>query len=149
MLTLSRPTTPNPEPDEKKIEEVVAGGTRNFRKTVKVDTTYVATVWDFSEDILKLNKAVYSGVRFILDTGRSISALKESSIDLAKVLIVLIEIDVRSKPWDALKSDDRIELLYNTYRLLKEGYPDITRQVRLVFDDERKPLDFEFDKMFS
>lgn len=50
-------------------------------------------------------------------------------------MIELIQIDVRSKPWDALKSDDRIELLYNTYRLLKEGYPEITRQVRLVFDD--------------
>jgi hypothetical protein len=132
-----------------KKEEVASGGMRHFRKGVKADTTRVATVWDFSEDILKLDRAVYESVSFILKSGRSISALKESSIDLAKVLIVLIEIDVRAKPWDALKSDDRIELLYNTYRLLKEGYPDITRQVRLVFDDKRKSLDFEFDKMFS
>ena len=130
-------------------EEVVSTGMRNFRMAAEVDTTRVSTVWDFSEDILKLNRSIYQGVRFVLDGGKSISALKESSIDLAKVLIVLIEIDVHAKPWDALKSDDRIQLLYNTYRLLKEGYPDITRQVRLVFDDNRKSLDFEFDKMFS
>ena len=61
----------------------------------------------------------------------------------------MIEIDVLAKPWDALTSDGRIKLLYSTYRLLKDGYPDITRQVRLVFDDGRKDLDFEFDKMFS
>lgn len=132
-----------------KKEEVVSSGMRHFKMAAKVDTTRVATVWDFSEDILKLNRAIYNGVRFILKNGDSISALKESKIDLAKVLIVLIEIDVASKPWDALKSDDRINLLYNTYRLLKDGYPDITRQVRLVFDDNRKSLDFEFDKMFS
>jgi len=134
---------------EEKMKEVVAGGMRNFRMAAKVDTTRVATVWDFSEDILKLDRAVYQGVRFVLDTGRMTSALQESKIDLAKVVIELIEIDVQAKPWDALKSDDRIQLLFNTYRLLKDGYPEITRQVRLVFDDERKSLDFEFDKMFS
>lgn len=132
-----------------KQEEVVSDGTRNFRMAAEVDTTRVSTVWDFSQDILKLNRTIYQGVRFILDSGKSISAINESSIDLSNVLIVLIEIDVRAKPWDALKSDDRIQLLYNTYRLLKEGYPAITRQVRLVFDDSRKSLDFEFDKMFS
>ncbi|SVD20525.1 uncharacterized protein METZ01_LOCUS373379, partial [marine metagenome] len=128
--------------------EVVGGKIRNFRKTVKVETTYVATVMDFSEDILKLNSKIYSGVR-LLGTESSTSALKESSTDLAKVVIAMIEIDIRAKPWDALNSDDRIQLLYNTYRLLKESYPDITRQVRLVFNDAREPLNFEFDKMFS
>ena len=132
-----------------KKEEVVSSGMRHFRKGVKVDTTRVATVWDFSQDILKLDKIVYSGVRFILDTDESISAMEETGIDLAKVIIELIEIDVRGKPWDALRSDDRIQLLYKTYRLLKGSYPEITRQVRLVFDDKRKNLDFEFDKMFT
>lgn len=132
-----------------KKDEVVTQGMRNFRQAAKADTTRVATVWDFSEDILKLDRAIYEGVRFILESGQSISALKESKIDLARVVIELIEIDVRARPWDALTSDGRIQLLYKTYRLLKEGYPDITRQVRLVFDDNRKSLDFEFDKMFS
>ena len=132
-----------------KKEEVVSSGMRHFRKGVKVDTTHVATVWDFSQDILKLDKIVYSGVRFILNTGESISAMEETGIDLAKVVIELIEIDVRGKPWDALRSDDRIQLLFKTYRLLKGSYPEITRQVRLVFDDKRKNLDFEFDKMFT
>ena len=66
-----------------KREEVVTSGTRQFRKAAKVDTTRVTTVWDFSEDILKLDRAIYRGVRFVLDTGRAISALKESKIDLA------------------------------------------------------------------
>jgi len=131
-------------------EEVVASETRHFRKIAKADTTRVATVGNFSQDILKLDKAVYRAVRFILDTGRSVSGLAESRIDLAKVVIALIEIDVRAKSWDALKSDDRIQLLYKTYRLLKNNYPEITRQVRLVFDDKRNSLDFEFDdKMFT
>ena len=129
-------------------EEVVASGMRHFHVTARADTTRVATVWDFSRDILKLDKAVYSGVRFILDSGESISAMEQTDIDLAKVVIDVIEIDVRAKPWDALKSDDRTQLLYKTYRLLKGSYPEITRQVRLVFDDKRN-LDFEFDKMFS
>ena len=132
-----------------KQEEVDTGGMRQFRMAAKVDTTRVATVWDFSEDILKLDRAVYRGVRFVLDTGRMTSALQESKIDLAKVVIELIEIDVRAKPWDALNSDDRIQLLFNTYRLLKDGYPEITRQVRLGHDDERKSLDFEFAKKIS
>jgi len=113
------------------------------------DTTRVSTIWDFSEDILKLDRKVYKGVRFTLESGKSISSLAESQIDLAKVVIKIIEIDVRPKPWDALKSDDRIQLLFKTYRLLKGNYPEITRRVRLVFDDQRKNLDFEFDKMFS
>ena len=130
-------------------EEVVSDGMRHFRKAAKVDTTRVSTIWDFSQDILQLDRAVYRGVRFVLESGISISAMQESAIDLAKVVIKLIEIDVQAKPWDALKSDDRIELLRKTYRLLKNNYPEITRQVRLVFDDKRKHLDFEFDKMFT
>ena len=135
---------------KKEKEKVLTGGMRHFKMAEEApDTTRVSTIWDFSEDILKLNRKVYKGVRFILESGKSISALGESQIDLAKVVIKIIEIDVRSKPWDALKSDDRIQLLFETYRLLKSNYPEITRQVRLVFDDQRKNLDFEFDKMFS
>lgn len=135
---------------EKKQEEVVTGGMRHFKMAEDApDTTRVSTVWDFSEDILKLDRKIYEGVRFVLESGKKMSALAESQIDLARVVIKIIEIDVRAKPWDALKSDDRIDLLRKTYRLLKGSYPEITRQVRLVFDDDRKNLDFEFDKMFS
>lgn len=135
---------------EKAKEEVVTGGMRHFKMAEDApDTTRVSTIWDFSEDILKLDRKVYKGVRFTLEFGKSISSLAESQIDLAKVVIKIIEIDVRSKPWDALKSDDRIQFLFKTYRLLKGNYPEITRRVRLVFDDQRQNLDFEFDKMFS
>ena len=136
---------------EKKQVGVLGGRIRDFRKAVKIDTSHVATVatvWDFSEDILELNSKIYSAVR-LLGKESSMSTLKESNTDLANVVIDMIEIDIRAKPWDALKSDDRIELLYDTYHLLKESYPDITRQVRLVFNDAREPLEFEFDKMFN
>lgn len=133
---------------EKKQVEVVGDKIRDFRKTVKVDTTHVATIRDFSEDILKLNSKIYSAVR-LLGKESSMSTLKESGTELSNVVIVLIEIDIRAKPWNALNSDDRIQLLHDTYSLLKESYPDITRQVRLVFNDAREPLEFEFDKMFS
>ncbi len=56
--------------------------------------------------------------------------MEETGIDLAKVVIELIEIDVRGEPWDALRSDDRIQPLYKTYQLLKGSCPEITRQVR-------------------
>ena len=41
-----------------KQEEVVSARMRNFKMAAKVDTTRVATVWDFSEDILKLDRKI-------------------------------------------------------------------------------------------
>ncbi len=114
-----------------------------------VDTTQVQTALTFSTDILKINRRVYSRIRLILDSGKVVDRKTFADVDLSKVKVKIVEIFVKSKGWDSLTSDGRIDLLHRTYRTLKNDYPDISRVVRLVFDDNRKQLDFEFDKMFS
>ena len=114
-----------------------------------VDTTLVTTALTFSTDILEINRGVYESIRLILDSGAVVDKNSFAQVDLSKVKIKIIEILVKSKGWDALSSDGRVDLLFRTYRTLKNSYPDISRVVRLVFDDKRTDLDFEFDKMFS
>jgi ATP-dependent helicase YprA (DUF1998 family) len=116
------------------------------RKAV-VDTTHVQTALTFSTDILKINKLVYESIRLILESGAVVDKSTFAQVDLSKVKI--IEILVKSRGWDALSSDGRVDLLYQTYRTLKNSYPDISRVVRLVSNDKRNQLDFEFDKMFT
>lgn len=86
-----------------------------------VDTTRVQTALTFSTDILEINRLVYDSIRLILESGAVVDKSTFAKVDLSKVRI--IEILGQSRGWDALSSDGRVDLLYTTYRKLKEDYP--------------------------
>ena len=55
-----------------------------------------------------------------------------------------IEITVKSDPWDELAPDDGVDLLNRTFKFIKDRYPDMTKFLRLAYDDNRTSFDMKF-----
>ena len=45
---------------------------------------------------------------------------------------------------ERMKPDDRVNLLNNTFKFIKDHYPDMTRFLRLAYDDGRPAFDMAF-----
>ena len=103
------------------------------------------TVQAFSNDILNIAPNIYASVRIVLEEGQSVDQHAMGHLDLRKVKTRWVEIDVNAPSWDGVESQERIDLLYNTFSLLKSRYPFITPYVRLIFDDQRPKQDYKFD----
>ena len=92
------------------------------------------------EALLALAPGIYLSVRFLYENGDALSLdeLEESAG------VHTIEITVKSEPWDKMKPDDRVNLLNNTFKFSKDHDPDMTRFLRLAYDDGRPAFDMAF-----
>jgi hypothetical protein len=92
------------------------------------------------EGLLALAPGIYLSVRFLLENGEALSPneLKQSEG------VHTIEITVNSEPWDSLKPEDRVDLLNTTFRFIKDHYPNMTKLLRLAYDDGRPAFDMKF-----
>ena len=95
------------------------------------------------EDVLNIAPNIYSSVQVQLVDGGLLD--EESDSVTVGSRVEAIHVNVRSKPWDAMKSAPKVELLHRTYTLLATRYPALTRLVSLRFDDKRQDLDLKFD----
>ena len=120
-----------PEPEFVKVE--MADGV--------VDTlASQGDVFQLLEDgLLALAPEIYLSVRFLHENGEALSL---DELDRAEG-VHTIEITVKSEPWDAMESDDRVDLLNRTFKFIKEHYPDMTKFLRLAYDD-RPSFDMRF-----
>ena len=55
-----------------------------------------------------------------------------------------IEITVRSEAWDELEPKKRVDLLNKTFKFIKDRFPDMTKFLRLAYDDDRPSFDMKF-----
>lgn len=92
------------------------------------------------EGLLALAPGVYLSVRFLHEDG---VALTPNELDAAEG-VHTIEITVKSEPWDQMKPEDRVELLNDTFKFIKDRYPEMTKFLRLVYDDDRPAFDMKF-----
>jgi hypothetical protein len=92
------------------------------------------------EGLLALAPGVYLSVRFLHESG---DALSLDELEAAEG-VHTIEITVKAEPWDAMKPEDRVDLLNRTFQYIKEHYPDMTKFLRLAYDDNRPPFDMKF-----
>lgn len=92
------------------------------------------------EGLLALAPGIYLSVRFLHENG---DALSLDELDAAEG-VHTIEITVKAEPWDALKPEDRVKLLNRTFEYITEHYPDMTKFLRLVYDDNRPAFDMRF-----
>lgn len=119
------------------------------RPEEKVEAEPVETVADTTEEdqyltleegLLALAPGIYVSVRFLHESG---AALTPSELN-ASAGVHTIEITVKSEAWDELDSQDRVDLLNDTFKFIKDRYPDMTKFLRLAYDDERPSFDMKF-----
>ena len=104
------------------------------------DTTEEQKFLTLEEELLALAPGIYLSVRFLHESG---IALTPNELKASKG-VHTIEITVRSEAWDELGSQDRVDLLNNTFKFIREHYPDMTQFLRLAYDDERPSFDMKF-----
>ena len=92
------------------------------------------------EGLLALAPGIYLSVRFLYENG---DALGLDELQEAEG-VHTIEITVKSEPWDALKPEDRVDLLNKTFQYIKDKFPDMTKFLRLAYDDDRPAFDMKF-----
>ena len=92
------------------------------------------------EGLLALAPGIYLSVRFLHESGEALSL---DELEKAEG-VHTIEITVKAEPWDKMKPEDRVDLLNRTFRYIKEHYPEMTKFLRLVYDDNRPAFDMKF-----
>ncbi len=107
---------------------------------VAVDTEEVDQYMSLEQELLALAPGTYVSVRFLHESGIALT-LDELQVSTG---VHTIEITVRSEEWDELSSQDRVDLLNETFKLIKDRYPDMTKLLRLAYDDERPSFDMKF-----
>lgn len=92
------------------------------------------------EELLALAPGFYLSVRFLHENGDALSLddLQESEG------VHMIEITVMSESWDAMNPEGRVDLLNNTFKFIKDHYPDMTKFLRLAYDDGRPAFDMMY-----
>ena len=147
-----RDAKPPPRRKQEKKTDVFQEMARTRKKVQKKsgpekqeDDKPTSTVMKLSEDVLKIAPHIYYSVRLELVEGGHLDQEAKAKRDLKSVFVRLIEIFVRAEAWNRLKSTEKIDLLYRTFEMLNDRYPDLTEFIRLIFDDGRKNLDLKFD----
>ena len=116
------------------VEEVVERE-RVFKKQEEKDVFLT-----LEEGLLALAPGIYLSVRFLYENGNALSPneLKEAEG------VHTIEITVRSEAWDELEPKKRVDLLNKTFKFIKDRFPDMTKFLRLAYDDDRPSFDMKF-----
>jgi hypothetical protein len=127
---------------QKKAEPEESIRTDQIEETV-IDTV-VAEVEDkfltLEEGLLALAPGVYISVRFLHESG---TALTPDEL-LESEGVHTVEITVRSAAWDEMKPDDRVVLLNDTFKFIKDRFPNMTKFLCLTYDDGRPAFDMKF-----
>ena len=92
------------------------------------------------EGLLALAPGIFLSVRFLHENGNALSPneLKEAEG------VHTIEITVKSDAWDELDPKDRVDLLNEAFTFIKDRFPDMTKFLRLAYDDDRPSFDMKF-----
>ena len=97
-------------------------------------------VLTLEEALLAMAPGTYLSVRFLHESGQ---ALTPNELKTSEG-VHTIEITVKSGPWDELAPNDRVVLLNRTFTFIKDRYPNMTKFLRLAFDDNRSAFDMKF-----
>jgi len=84
-----------------------------------VEAVEVDQYMTLEQELLALAPGIYVSVRFLHESG-----------------IALMP--------DELNSEDRVDLLNDTFKFIKDRYPDMTKFLRLAYDDGRPSFDMKF-----
>lgn len=71
--------------------------------------------------------------------------VRTDSRSAEKLKIEYVEISVAAQPWNKMRSNRKIGLLYKTFNMLQTHYPGLSQYIRVTFDDNRQALDLKFD----
>jgi hypothetical protein len=121
------------QPEEKVVAEPV-------EEIAVAGTVVVDPYMTLEQELLALAPGIYLSVRFLHESG---IALTPDELQ-ASAGVHTIEITVKAEAWDELSSDDRVELLNDTFKFIKDRYPEMTKFLRLAYDDERPSFDMKF-----
>ena len=91
-----------------------------------------------TRDLKDLSPEIYLGVEVEL-TGKA-TGEAEFEADAARIR----KIRVRSSKWDVMRPDRKVQLLNDTFYVLRERYPSILETVVLEFDDNRPRLSLKY-----
>lgn len=90
----------------------------------------------FNRDLREINSEVYLSVDVELRGREAHQVL----MDQARIR----RFRIRSRTWDHLDAQEKVEVLQETFNLLKREYPNITPLVVLEFDDGRPDLELKY-----
>lgn len=92
------------------------------------------------DEMLALAPNVYLSVRFLHESGKALSPgeIEESAG------VHTVEITVKSEAWDKMNPDRRVALLNETFKFIRDRFPDMTQMLRLAYDDQRPSFDMKF-----
>ena len=100
-----------------------------------------------SHGILRVAPHVYSFVRLDLEAGILTDPGGNPHRDLESTFVRTIEIFVKPAPWDHMSGSEKVDLLHQTFDLLKTRYPEIPLFVKLRFGSGREDLELKFDDL--
>ena len=103
------------------------------------------TVQMLRKDILDSAPGIYTNVRLALENDINIDEKETIEQLLEHSNLNFLEITASAESWDRLKSNQKFDLLYGTFTLLKKKYPALSENVRVAFDDNRQALDLRFE----
>jgi hypothetical protein len=92
------------------------------------------------DELLALAPGVYLSVRFLHKSGKALTLgeIQESAG------VHTVEITVKAEAWDKMNPDRRVILLNDTFKFIKDRFPDMTQMLRLAYDDQRPSFDMKF-----
>lgn len=127
------------------------GRNRESRETAprQIREEQWTTAERLQHDILRTAPEIFHSVRLELADGVYVEKTSALEIRLGKGSVKTIEILVKSGPWDSLPSEAKVNLLQNTFDMLRTSYPEVTKFVILHFDDRREDLNLKFGSDFS
>jgi hypothetical protein len=111
------------------VQEAIGG----LADPVQAPETQILT-----RDIRDLNPEIYLGVQVEL-TG---SSTGEHNFEASEARIRKIR--VKAAKWDGMLPDHKVQLLNDTFYVLKERYPGILETIVLEFDDNRPRLSLKY-----
>ena len=100
----------------------------------------ISGVESLREDLLNLAPDLYHAVKL----ESLISKTDPNAVD-STATVEAIEFEVKAKRWHEMVGGDKVAVLNRTFDFLKNTFPNLTRTVRLIFDDGRPDLDLRFD----
>ncbi len=118
------------------VEREIVQQERAIEKTPEKEDVFLT----LEEGLLALAPGIYLSVRFLHEDGH---ALSPNELEHAEG-VHTIEITVKSEPWDELEPKNRVDLLNKTFKFIKDRFPDMTKFLRLAYDDGRPAFDMKF-----
>ena len=98
------------------------------------------------ESIVKISPGIFHSVRLELADSSYIESEDDWRRDIELNAVRKIEIDVNSQQWGRMSCSEKLDMLYQTFDLLRCQYPQLARFLKLRFDDSRKDFELDFGK---